>query len=288
MKDCPNSDFQGRQIELDGNQPWAYLEQLLTAAGLEGFFCSIGNDQCNNENIYNGATVKFSFSTRGGAKVGDWEVNALTQAIVQDHRLKEKLLDWIAETWLLPVAELEDFLTTPQTMENLSTIMQFPMLTGQYFIIEGENGARRGIMPEYLREDKNEFTFLCGDKGRKKQTKIYTIQAASKNWKSSTNETRRKDLREQFIQLVCQYEVKKKELIQITEGHWSPSVRLTSVELSKQYWHFAAQSHPLIQETQLQKIMEEAWQSDIFQALIRFRETPVYLRARTETFEGSL
>jgi hypothetical protein len=89
MKQCPHPDFQGRQIELDGTQPWSHLEYLLMEAGLEDFFCSIGNDQCNNTNIKNGATIMFSFSQHGGAKYGDWEVDALTNFRSKDASLTQ-------------------------------------------------------------------------------------------------------------------------------------------------------------------------------------------------------
>jgi hypothetical protein len=127
-------------------------------------------------------------------------------------------MDWIAEMWDKPIAELEDFLTFPPNTEQLSTIMQFPVMSGQYYIPEGDEGHRKGLMLEDLRDEKNEFIFFKADKVMRKQTKWGTLQAGSKNWKKLSNEERRERLRRSFVSSICPYDKKKEALVMITEG----------------------------------------------------------------------
>jgi hypothetical protein len=141
MKDCTHPDFQKKQIELWRLCAWQELYQKLEFAGLWDFNCMIGDVPCDDQNMYDGATVVFSFRTRGGAKCGEWEV----QVSLQDFSLRypAQVYEWILGTWDLPTAELEDFFQTKANMENLSSIMQVPMMSGQYFIVESEERNRR-------------------------------------------------------------------------------------------------------------------------------------------------
>jgi hypothetical protein len=195
LKDCLRPDFQKKQIELLRIVPASHLEKKLEEAGLSGFFLSIRNDKCNNKSITNGATIMFSFSEKGGAQCGDWEVTIRFQIFDPYTTFQAKIFDWLMPTWELNIRDFDEFFADPRSTERLSEIMECPTTVGNYYVSEAEEGRRRLLMIEYFQASKNVFIFVKGEKQLSKFKKSMKLDSLISNARDGLRAPTKKELK---------------------------------------------------------------------------------------------
>jgi hypothetical protein len=264
MKDCPHPDFQKKQIKLRRSNPATHLKSVLFRADLTDFFLSIGNDQCNDENIHDGDTVGFSFSQKGGAKCGDLEMTIGHQ--LYDQNLQSRLFQWIVPIWEQPFEAWEDLFAAQENIEILSSILKCPIIAGNYYFTEMDEGNRRLLMIEYFREKTNEFLFLKGEKKVRKPMKMDFLTCYHQCRKKESIEERRKYFRTCFRtcfrRTLTFADSSEGEKAEIVEGHWGSQFEDNDESISWQ-----GEDH------RLQELIAENWRSNIFFSyVLRIRE----------------